>query len=652
MGGIAGATVRNAEWWLDEGRRLIGDGNLAEAEACFRQAVQINPNPAALNNLALVQLEHRSNPVAALQTIAPNLESASPQPYAHGLAARCHARLGDSVAAQQHLRMSIDAFQSVVAQATHTADINRLALCEYTAIILQAAGDLDDDRGVWELYQRWRELHVLPVSHFYGGVAAFNRGRFTQAARVWRQVVHPGWEFLAAYATLAELFAAGTIPPLRLRYATPCVNDLEAAIADPQRTPAEKVIARLATDPTNLMMLLHLVFTRDPRDLSGTEKGRVVVITALVAGSGEWGQRLARSLFASARVPTEWKIAALEGMHKAGSVMLGEPVSMLIDGERRDVALKRVEMIVDLEPAMEQRHRAALALRDEGKVHEARRMLAEFTQGDRLYAPGIVTYANVLRGQGELAEARRWLELLHDVSPDHPIVLCNLAGLCAQEGDTEGARQYLDAVDIDDLPADLAEKVAEFALSIDPQFLADYAVERLQEDLRRQIDERPLMPHTPSLRRALEQIPVEWLNVACRVHGISSQARLRCDRAQQLADSLLGHPDAALQALARVDPDGRAQRLLRFLVGKGGHARAGEVTRKFGSEQGDGYYWSEQSPVSPLGLLRMTCLAFVGRAPTDGRRVKVVVVPADLCATLVPVLAREPAGAANVPAVE
>jgi len=483
---------------------------------------------------------------------------------------------------------------------------------------------------------------VLPVSHFYGGVAAFNRGRFVQAARIWRQVVHPGWEFLAGYATLAELFAAGTIPSLRLGYATPCMNDLEAAIADPQRTSPDKIVAKLAKDPANLMMLLHVVFTRDPRDLPGVEKGRVTVLTALIAGGGEWGQRLARSLFDSASVPIEWKIAALEGMHRAGCVAPGEPVSMLVDGMPQDVELKRVEMILDLEPAMEQRHRAALALRDEGKLHEARRILEEFTQGDRLYAPGIVTYANVLRAQGELAGARRWLELLHDVSPNHPIVLCNLAGLCAQEGDIEGARQHLTAVDIDDLPEDVAEKVAEFTLSIDPLFLTDYAVERLQEDLRRQVDERPLMPHTLALRRALDQIPVEWLNAACGVHRVSPQARLRRDRAHQLAESLLAQPDAALQALARVDPDGRAQRLLRFLVEQGGYAKAGQVTRKFGSEEGDGYYWSEQPPVSPLGRLRMTCLAFVGRVPVDGRRVKVVAVPADLRAALVPVLAREP----------
>jgi len=219
--GTAGVTDLNAERWLDEGRHRIADGNLAEAEACFRQAVEINPIPAALNNLALMELEHRSNPAAALEVLAPNLESSSPQPYAHGLAARCHARLGNRTAAQRQLRTSIDAFQSALAQATHAANISRLALCEYTAIILQAAGDLGDDREVWELYQRWRALHVLAVSHFYGGVAAFNRGRFVQAARIWRQVVHPGWEFLAGYATLAELFAAGTIPSLRLGYATP-----------------------------------------------------------------------------------------------------------------------------------------------------------------------------------------------------------------------------------------------------------------------------------------------------------------------------------------------------------------------------------------------------------------------------------------------
>jgi len=62
----------------------------------------------------------------------------------------------------------------------------------------------------------------------------------------------------------------------------------------------------------------------------------------------------------------------------------------------------------------------------------------------------------------------------------------------------------------------------------------------------------------------------------------------------------------------------------------GGWARAGAITRKFGTEEGDGYYWENSPPTSPLGRLRLTCLVFVGRATVEGKRVRVAAVPADL----------------------
>ena len=88
-------TVAEAERLLDEGRRFAARGDLASAETWFERAVLTCPIPAALNNLALAHLEHRHDPAEALSILAPNLDDSLPQPYAHALAARCHARLGN-----------------------------------------------------------------------------------------------------------------------------------------------------------------------------------------------------------------------------------------------------------------------------------------------------------------------------------------------------------------------------------------------------------------------------------------------------------------------------------------------------------------------------------------------------------------------------
>ncbi len=45
---------------------------------------------------------------------------------------------------------------------------------------------------------------------------------------------------------------------------------------------------------------------------------------------------------------------------------------------------------------------------------------------------------------------------------------------------------------------------------------------------------------------------------------------------------------------------------------------------------GDGYFWDEAPPASPLGRLRALGLLFVARAPVGGRSHKVAVVPPEL----------------------
>jgi tetratricopeptide (TPR) repeat protein len=626
--------VVEAERLLGEGRRLAARGDLAKAAEWFERAVKVCALPAALNNLALAHLEHHRDPDAALKILAPNLADAAPQPYAHALAARCLVRLGDTTEALRRLDASIRDFECAIEVLDRLADDALVTVSEYTAIILQAAGDVGDDRQVWTLYQRWQRWHVLPVCDFFAGTAVFNLGRFEQAARLWRRVRHPEWRFLAAYAGVAHLCAEGTVPPFRLPYAPPQEDQFAREVADAKSTPPEDVAARIIADPANLVMLLYNLFAPDAPMAGTSVEGKEAMISALVAGGREWGERLARSLFAASRAPTSWKMAALEGLHTASVVSLDEPVTMLIDGRSTPVALKRVELVTEPYPELEARYREALACRDAGRLDDARRALDPLVHGDRLYAPAVVAYANILRTQGEPAEARRLLELLREALPDHPVVLYNLAGVSAEEGDYKAACRYLEAIDADDLPPGLAEQLTALTERLEPYLLPEYLMERAEEESRRQVDERPISPGTLTLPRALDQIPADWLDAACSLHGLRSPARLRHDRARQLARLLVRDPAAAVRVLAGFDHDRQGRALLHMLLQRGGWARVGAITRRFGTDAGDGYFWAENPPASPLGRLRLACLVFVGRARVEGRRARVAVVPVDLRAAL------------------
>jgi len=622
-------TVVEAERLLDEGRRFAARGDLAGAETWFERAVLACPIPAALNNLALVRLEHHHDPADALGILAPNLDDPLPQPYAHALAARCHAQLGNVTEARRHLDAAAGDFETATTSQP-LADDNLMAIAEYTTIVLQAAGDLGDDRRVWTLHQRWQQWHVRPECDFFAGTALFNLRRFEQAARVWGRVRHREWRLLQAYAGVAELCAAGTVPPFRLPYATPREDDFKAATADAKTTPLEDVAARIVADPANLLMVLYNLFAPDAPLAQTPVEGREAMISGLVAGGGEWGERLARSLFAASHVSTPCKMAALQGLHTAGVVSLDEPVTMLVDGQSTQVALKRVELVTDPEPELDRRYREALASRDAGRVDDARRALDSLVHGDRVYAPAAVAYANILRTRGERAEARRMLELLHHALPDHPAVLYNLTAVCAEDGDYKTARRHLEAIDTDDLPPGMAEKLTALTEHLEPYLMPEYLMEHAEEEYRRQVDERPISPQTLTLVRALDQIPAQWLDAACVLYEIASPARLRRDRARQLARVLTGDPEATLRVLTRLDHDGQSRALLRVLLQNGGWTAVAAVTRRFGREDGDGYFWTEKPPASPLGRLRAACLVFVGRALVHGRRSRAAVVPAEL----------------------
>lgn len=89
----------------------------------------------------------------------PDASSPVPNPFAHTTASRCFHRLGDAAATRRHMEIAIHAFDQGLL-GVPPALTNRWH--EYTSAILLAAGTLEDDRLVWELYRRSSDRHVLP----------------------------------------------------------------------------------------------------------------------------------------------------------------------------------------------------------------------------------------------------------------------------------------------------------------------------------------------------------------------------------------------------------------------------------------------------------------------------------------------------------
>jgi len=69
---------------------------------------------------------------------------------------------------------------------------------------------------------------------------------------------------------------------------------------------------------------------------------------------------------------------------------------------------------------------------------------------------------------------------------------------------------------------------------------------------------------------------------------------------------------------------------LKYLLQREGWSRLNAVTRKFESMEGDGFFWNEMDPESPLGNLWSRALVMVGKATLKGRRCKIATIPMEL----------------------
>ena len=96
-----------------------------------------------------------------------------------------------------------------------------------------------------------------------------------------------------------------------------------------------------------------------------------------------------------------------------------------------------------------------------------------------------------------------------------------------------------------------------------------------------------------------------------------------------------------LDKLIRDNVKAEEEALLRYLLANDGWARLSVVSRKFGSLQGEGFYWEDEPPGSPLGVLWSIGLVGVGKAHLEKRREKIVAIPVELRQPLSEILASE-----------
>lgn len=639
---------------MDEGRQAMAASRFEEAEGIFLSVLHKTPHPAVRNNLAVIRLEHHLDPQGALDLLKEQLACSDPQPFTRALASRCCVALGDDSRARREAlaaEADLDASLRVMSQLSMVSE----GWKEYTIAVLRAFGELGDDRHVWELYQRWTTHHNHPHAHYLGGVAAFNRERWSSAAAAWSRIQDKNWiGVVGAYKDILPLLEEGQIPPIRLPYEVPTIELLESGedsgllrlgrlIDDPgpmeetDRAWAEQMVG----DPRQWVLILTWIFVPGATPIPDSIRRRF--LQGLVRFGGDRGRELAERVFESSRLEIEDKIAAGEGLIQAGAVSSGQVFRMIVNGQPRDVQLFAAAVSFD-DPDSQARYDQAISLRDSGSITEALEILtdlSDFEKG-RTHLPSVMARANILRSQGLYEKARTLFELVETVAPSHPAVLFNRAALALQVEDVDQARALLrELAEVES--AGLEEKVAQ--LNDELEWVDNFrrVMKGFSKERMNALASRPVSRDLP-LRRAIALLPFRWLNASCDFHGLQVEIPRRPERERLLRTHLSERFNEAIRLALDADPKGDLPYFLGHLLAHGGWMRLNDATARYGPGGGETVGRYSPRAYSTLGHARLSLALFLGTTMINGRQTAIVGLPAELREACQPYGLAEPRG--------
>lgn len=508
---------------------------------------------------------------------------------------------------------------------------------EYTVSVMRAAGDLGDHAQVWDLYQRWLPHHNAAHAHYLGGVAAYNRGRWSSADRAWDRIGEKEWLFfIDAFRALLPVFETRLITAPPLPYAVPHFGALFTTAEDEgivrlarlgsQTGPVDDGdaawAARTVEDVHHWLLFLGWALTAEtpaPAQDSGVapEYVRAEFLRVLVRFGGERGRKLAEEVFSASAVPLSLKMAAGAALAQAGAIEGNRPVRMMVYGIPRDVHIvESVAVIADDE--LETRYQEGLAARDAGRIEQAKEILGMLADFERevFYLPAVIAYANLLRCEGLFGRARQLLDLAERAVPEEPVVLFNKAALCLQVGDPSGARNYLKRIR-GPLPPQFKDKLRDLKERVSWAAALHRAAESARKRGRNPLVERPV-PAVADLSKALRVLPVGWLDACASIHGVATPGARRAEKEVLLLAHLRDDPAGVLQRALDTDPTGDLPDLLIYLCQRGGSAPLVDVTKRFPQDDPPTCGEESISPQPPWDTLAAQDLSTPGLRKVGG----------------------------------
>lgn len=602
------------------GQEYLEKADYKQAIRYFQRALKQEDHPAIRNNLALAHYM-AGNPEKSLDALRPNINpDAPPNPFSHSLATQIFHQLGQAYEAGQQLDFAIKDFEDGVRAFPDSRYIPDF-WGEYTLAIFRAAGALSEHRQVYELHRRWQNYHRHWESSYLAGVAAFNLKRYRQAANCWARLLQQG-RIYTGIQRLALAVEQGHIPHFTLDYRLVNQEHILSLAKQAINSGAAEHFRQLANDSTVRLFYLALAIDEEaPLD------ERSQFIRLLVRYGEKWGEQLGRNLLLSPTIHQDLKIQIMAALQEAGFIKAGESLQMYADGEIRTVVYEQYDVSgggSTEEAAFDQ----AVTLVKKGQLKEAMQILEPpFTAG-KFYVPAMLLLAHLNHQIGAMQKTEKILYVLQgiaDQTRDEKLML-NLVSFYLNIGDAFMARRQLEQIDDSQIPQELKQQIQKRLSELEVERLLQHQMDHFKDDMRHAIEDKSLSINPP-LQRGLKNMPVEWINAACETYDLQP-ARRRTEREKQLILHL--QEKEVLQYIVdNIEEDER--KLLQYLLAHEGWSQTGPITRKFGSMEGDGFYWNaDDGPYSPLGHLWSMGLVFVGKAIVNNRSTKIATIPMEL----------------------
>lgn len=606
----------------EKGRECLEGGDYGKAVKIFNKALAVQENHVIRNNLAMAHYQ-TGDYDTCLRSLQLNLaDGAILNPYAHSLACLALVKSGQLRDARIQLEKAIKEMDEGT-RALACAGKPPPSWNEYAVIVLRAAGALQDHRLVFKLYNKWHNRQSNWENAYFGGVAAFNLKKYRQAAGCWTSIA-PVWRPFMAMQRVAVLADRGDIPHFTLEYDHFNQDKIMKMAADAVDDPVK--MRQMISDSTVRLFYLTIILEEE-MDL----KLRNLFLSYIIKYGGEWGSRLGQDWLLSPAINDELKIAAAMTLVETGVIPPGEPVTMYIDNQQREVYMRGYVLSPATGAKMVRVYQEAINLAGDGEIKEAIRLLeGPLLEEGTVYPPAMILLVRLYHNQGVERKKRQLIDMLESISEnvDDLKLHSEMANMYLDIDEIERAMKHAAVIKSKCPPAEskeldkrLSEQLARIYMEHEIDAYSDFVI----QEYRRKVEDKRLAI-SPGLAQGIKNMPAGWLSAACQSYSLAP-ARLRKDRERQIT-ALLQEEENLQIIIQGLDPAGRE--LLRYLLQREGWSRINTLTRKFGSMDDDGFFWEYEPPGSTLGQLWLRCLIFIGRVQINGRNTKIAAVPVEL----------------------